>query len=96
MKSALLTIALTILLTSLTAACSLFTPKNVRTVLNVTEMACVIALEFNDIPEEVAHACHIADDMIPEVEKLLQARKAAAKMKASPPPSACPSTSTTK
>lgn len=74
-----LTIVTTLSLPLVVGACSLFTKQNAKTVLNVVEMACVIADEFSKTPREIANACHIADDLIPEVDKLLEARKAAAK-----------------
>lgn len=77
------------------AACALFTPKNIKTVLDIAQMTCIIANEYRNTPVEVAHACHVAEELIPEVDKMLQAHKAAAKMKASASPSASTSASAT-
>lgn len=64
-----------------------------KTVLDVAEMSCVLYHE--DVEEEgkLAQICGIAEDLIPEIRKIVFARKSAAKMKADKP-LAAPSTST--
>lgn len=58
--------------------CALFTKQNVKTALDVVEQACVLAHgELFDV-KEVAAACGIAEALIPDLEKLLEARRRAA------------------
>lgn len=71
--------------------------KNIKTALDITELACVL-IEINTDPNGVAKACNIAEQYIPEVEKMLSAKKEAAKRldtmgKASPSISASASAS---
>ena len=74
--------------TGLGAKC--VTAQNARSVLDVAEMACILFHE--DIADDaaLAHACNISDALIPELRKILSARKAAAakKMSAGVAPSA--------
>ena len=53
-----------------------------HTVLNVTEAACVLFHEEIEDEATLARACNIAEDLIPEVRKLIYARKSARAMKA--------------
>ncbi len=50
---------------------------DVKTVLDVTQEACVLAHgSFSDVPE-IQTACGIADALIPELERLLEAKRLA-------------------
>ncbi len=64
--------------------CSLFTSQNAKTVLDVAQVACIIAhAESQDAT--VAQICGVADNLIPDLQKILgEQRKAlaAAKKKA--------------
>jgi hypothetical protein len=62
--------------------------------LDVAELSCIFL--HDDIQDEAALAklCEIAQDLLPEVRKLLSARKAAASKKGAA--SACPSASAEK
>lgn len=79
-----------IVLTLNLSACAFFTPKNIRTALNLTQLTCVIANSFRDVPAEIAKACDVSEDFIPEIDKVLEAQKAAAKMRAPAPSASCP------
>lgn len=63
------------------AAC--ITPKTVKSALDVGQVACILVNDWLDEDHAVAKACDIADDYLPEVRKLVAARKRAAAMKAS-------------
>lgn len=52
-----------------------------RTVLDVAELACILESDSSD-ERAIAVACNVAEDLIPEVRRLLQAKKAAAQSKA--------------
>ncbi len=61
--------------------CALFTAQNAKTVLNVAQIACIIA--HAESPDAtVAQVCGVADVLIPDLEKILgEERKALAKAK---------------
>lgn len=64
------------------SACAIFTPKNVKTTLDVANAACVL---FHDEVEDVkilGELCGISEDFWPEVRDLVAARKQAASRKA--------------
>ncbi len=56
-----------------------------RTVLDFAELACI--LEQDDIQDEkaLAIACNVSEDLLPEVRKVLAAKRAAAARKAAKP-----------
>lgn len=54
----------------------------VKTVLDVAEAACVLVHDNVEDAHWLAKTCNIADDYLPEIEKLVSARKAAAAKKA--------------
>lgn len=73
--------------------------RNVNTALDVTQAACVLIHEQVDDAATLAKICNVTDALLPEVRKLIFARKSAKKMlaasasaSASSAP-ACPSTS---
>lgn len=56
-------------------ACSLFTSKNAKTVLDIAQLTCAIAhAESSDAT--VAQICGVADALIPDLEKFLSAHRA--------------------
>jgi hypothetical protein len=65
----------------------------VKTVLDVAEAACVLVHDNVDDAHWIAKACNIADDYLPEIEKLVSARKVAAARKAAMAASASASSS---
>lgn len=70
------------------ASCAWFSnPSNstkvIKSVLDVTQIACVLVHDWSDDESWLAKQCDIADDYLPEVRKLVAARKKAASMKAS-------------
>lgn len=60
------------------AACSLFTPGNVKAALDATALGCVFASELTDA-KAVADACSIDQALVPTIEKLIAQREAAKK-----------------
>lgn len=52
--------------------------KNVKTALDIGELACVL-IEMNTDAATVAKICNIADQYIPDIEQLLAAKKEAAR-----------------
>ncbi len=73
----MLAVALLVLPLSVTS-CALFTTKNVKSVLSVTQIACIFASAITDAPQ-VAKVCDVADDMIPLVRDLIGQREGAKK-----------------
>lgn len=71
MKRRALVVATLLVACSFTvASCSLFTSKNAKTVLDITQLTCAIAhAESSDAT--VAQICGVADALIPDLEKLL-------------------------
>lgn len=72
----------------ITSSCSWFakpdnTTKVIKSVLDVAQIACVLVHDWSDDDSWIAKQCDIADDYLPEVRKLVAARKRAAAMKAS-------------
>ncbi len=61
--------------------CSLFTSQNAKTVLDIAQVACIIAhAESQDAT--VAQVCNVADTLIPDLQRILgEQRKALAKAK---------------
>jgi len=66
----------------------------VKTVLDVAEAACVLVHDNVEDAHWLAKTCNIADDYLPEIEKLVSARKVAAAKKAAMAASASASSST--
>jgi hypothetical protein len=60
------------------AGCSYFTPQNVKTALDATELACVFSSELTD-SKAVAEACKIDAALVPVLEQLIAQRDAARK-----------------
>ena len=57
-------------------ACSLFTKKNANTVLDFVQAACIIEnATLGDA--QVAQICGIANELIPDLRRLLEAQRAA-------------------
>lgn len=79
--------------TSTLASCSWFSnPDNsnkvIKSVLDITQIACVLVHDWSDDESWISKQCDIAEDYLPEVRKLVAARKKAAAMKASMKPDA--------
>ncbi len=81
---------LVVLLASQTSACALFSPRTLRSVLDITQTACIIA--HQELPEsDVAKACDVADELIPPMRRVLaESRKASAEAAAKASASRCP------
>jgi hypothetical protein len=60
------------------AGCQYFTPQNIRTALDATQLACVFSSELTD-SKAVADACQIDQALVPVLDKLLEQRDAARK-----------------
>lgn len=61
--------------------CSLFTSQNAKTVLDVAQIACIIA-NAESTDATVAQVCSVADALLPDLQKILgEERKALAKAK---------------
>ncbi len=75
-----------------TSGCSWFSnPDNtkvIKSVLDIAQIACVLVHDWSDDESWISKQCDIADDYLPEVRKLVAARKKAAAMKASMNPDA--------
>lgn len=82
MKDRIISGVLAALLLSPIAACSLFTPHNVRGVLDAAHAACVLFHDDVDDVVVLGNVCGISEDYWPEVRKLVSARKQAAARKA--------------
>jgi len=67
-----------------------------KTVLDVAELSCVLFHDEIEDEKTLAKACGIAEDLIPEVRKIVFARKSAASKKAAAKASAAPSVSASK
>jgi hypothetical protein len=67
-------------------------PSHVVSALEAAEVACILIHESVDDEHALAKACNISDALVPEVRKILFARKAAEKQKAASAASttACP------
>jgi hypothetical protein len=61
------------------AACSLFTPQNAKTALEVTQVACVFATQLTDA-KAVADVCKIDRTLVPVIEQLIAQREGAKKV----------------
>ena len=58
------------------ASCSLLTAKNLRTVLDVVQVSCIIANAT--LPDDrVRQACDVADDLVPAMRDVLGEQRAA-------------------
>lgn len=53
-----------------------------RTVLDMTEIACLLEMTSDRTELEIKTICKIADDLMPEVRKILEAKKMAEKKRA--------------
>lgn len=69
-------------------------PSHVASALEVAQVACILTHEQVDDESVLAKACDISDALVPEIRKILFARKAAAKEKAKlGAPAGCPNAS---
>lgn len=86
----IMAIGLVALLATQTTACSLLTPKTLRTILDITQTTCIIA--HQELPEsDVAKVCDVADDLIPPMRRVLaESRKASAEAAAKAGAQRCP------
>ncbi len=77
-------------LASQSMACSLLSSRTLRTVLDITQTACIIA--HQELPEsDVAKVCDVADDLLPPMRRVLaESRKASAEAAAKASASRCP------
>lgn len=69
-------------------------PGQAQTVLDIVQIACVLATDLTD-ERHLAQVCGVADDMLPEVRKILSAKKVAAAKRATAAASASASVSAT-
>lgn len=75
--TALRPIVLVTLVGTLLVGCSLFTAKNLRTVLDVVQVSCIIANAT--LPDDrVRDVCAVADDLVPAMRDVLSAQRVAA------------------
>lgn len=70
-------------------------PSHVAGALEVAEVTCILLHDQVDDESALARACGISDALIPEIRKILFARKAAAKERAKAASTACPPASAT-
>lgn len=64
------------------ASCSLLTTKNLKTVLDVVQVSCIIANAT--LPDDrVRDVCSVADDLVPAMRDVLSAQRTAAARQAS-------------
>jgi len=75
-KMVLTSVLFAALLALLPMACSLFTPRNAKSVLSATSIACIFASRITDAPA-LAKACDVADDLIPLLRDLIGQREGA-------------------
>lgn len=61
-----------------TSGCALFTKKNVHSVLDATQIACVFGTELIE-EQAVADACDVARDLLPILRNLIGQREGAKK-----------------
>ncbi len=67
---------------TLLTGCALFTRQNVKTALDAADMFCALNLQQVTSSTEVAAACGIAEALIPELDKLLEAKRKASAARA--------------
>lgn len=70
------TLVFVAVITFASSACSLFTRQNARSVLDIAQVTCIIARQ--EAPEsDIAKACGVADDLMPDLRRLLAESRAA-------------------
>jgi hypothetical protein len=72
------TISLAAVLLVAPAACSLFTPANLKSAIDATQLACVFASALTD-SAAVADACQIDRSLVPVLDQLIAQREGAKK-----------------
>lgn len=71
------------------ASCSLLTTKNLKTVLDVVQVSCIIANAT--LPDDrVRQACDVADDLVPAMRDVLSSQRTAAAKYAAEHAGMCP------
>ena len=60
----------------LLASCALFTKENARTVLDISQVLCVVAHAETD-DQSVQQICGIADALVPDLRRLLAEQRTA-------------------
>lgn len=70
-------------------------PSHVASALEVAEVTCILLNDRIDDESALAKACNISDALLPEIRKILFARKASANEHAKMAASACPQASGT-